>query len=226
MKDIFTLNAEKHVDVLTQNLIKWLRDESSQDEEKVVILHMFSNAGWLTYGALLDRLTKEGDEFVKKIKGCVVDSAPAARNDSQVWASGFAAALLKKKRAGTQMELQYGDVGMPMYAKPSIKETTTLAVLERISALVLKTPYVKRHLNHVVSVLANKQPSCPQLYIYSSADAVIPANSVETYIAEQQKAGNIVHTCNFQSSPHVDHFRSFPEKYGEQLARFLKVCLP
>lgn len=233
MKDLLTLKAgdraEKHVDVLTQNLVQWLKEDASQGNEKIVIFHTFSNTGWLTYGAVLERLINEGDEYVEKIKGCVVDSAPSARPDPQVWASGFSAALLKKGSVATQM-LQSGSAdawnGMIAYPKPSLKETALLATLEKFFSVFLQIPYVNRRLNAVVSVLANQQPSCPQLYIYSSADTVIPAKSVESFIEEQKKAGHMVSACNFQCSPHVDHFRAFPEKYSEQLTSFLKVCVP
>ena len=85
---------------------------------------------------------------------------------------------------------------------------------------------LSRRLTDVVTVLSNQQPACPQLYVYSSADAVIPATSVEAFIEEQKKAGRMVKACNFETSPHVDHFRSHPEKYSEQLTCFLKVCMP
>lgn len=232
MKDILTLKAadraEKHVDVLTQNLVQWLKEDTKQGNEKLVIFHTFSNTGWLTYGAVLERLINQGDDFLEKIKGCVVDSAPSARPDPQVWASGFSAALLKKSSVATQ-KLQSGADslnGIITTSKPSLKETALLALLEKFFSVFLQMPYVNRRLNDVVSVLSNQQPSCPQLYIYSSADTVIPAKSVESFIEEQKKAGRLVSACNFQCSPHVDHFRTFPEKYSEQLTSFLKVCMP
>lgn len=233
MKDLVTLKAgdraEKHVDVLTQNLVQWLKEDASEGNEKIVIFHTFSNTGWLIYGAVLERLINQGDELLERIKGCVVDSAPSARPDPHVWASGFSAALLKKSSVATQMLQPRGADdwnGMISYPKPSFKEAALLAMLENFFSVFLQIPYVNRRLNDVVSVLANQQPACPQLYIYSSADIVIPAKSVESFIEEQRKAGHMVRACNFQCSPHVDHFRTFPEKYSEQLTNFLKLCVP
>lgn len=79
-----------------------------------------------------------------------------------------------------------------------------------------------RRLSDVLGLLFSGQPACPQLYIYSSADRVIPAESVESFIEEQRKAGREVRACNFVSTPHVDHFRNDPKLYTTQLSQFLE----
>lgn len=86
--------------------------------------------------------------------------------------------------------------------------------------------HLYRRLAEIVTVLQKKQPPCPQLYIYSTADKVIPVKAVEAFIDDQRKAGRVVRACNLQSSPHVDHFRSHPQLYSEQLSSFLKEVLP
>lgn len=82
-----------------------------------------------------------------------------------------------------------------------------------------------RRLSDVMSMLSSKQPSCPQLYMYSSADRVIPADSVESFVEAQRRAGHDVRACNFVSSPHVDHFRNDPKLYTSQLSQFLEECV-
>ena len=76
-----------------------------------------------------------------------------------------------------------------------------------------------------MELLSSKQPKCPQLYIYSSADRVIPAKSVESFIEVQRRAGREVRACDFVSSPHVDHYRSNPGLYTSQLSNFLEECV-
>ncbi|GMP92314.1 hypothetical protein CsSME_00042590 [Camellia sinensis var. sinensis] len=82
-----------------------------------------------------------------------------------------------------------------------------------------------RRLSEVLGLLTLRQPSCPQLYIYSSADRVIPAGSVESFIEEQRRTGHEVRACNFVSTPHVDHFRNDPKLYSTQLTQFFDDCV-
>ena len=229
----------KHADLLSKDMFKWLKSSPQDDAEKQgngskqIIFHIFSNTGWLMYGVILERIIGKGecDDFVKKIKGCIVDSAPCVKLDPRVWASGFFAAFLKRQSISTYSneyntasnELGYGSV---LIKKPNLKEVVLVTMLEKFFSLFLKVPCVKKRLNELEFVLAHKQPvSCPHLYMYSSSDTVIPVGLIKAFIEEQKKIGRLVRSCDFKYSPHVDHFRSFPEKYSEQLAKFLKECI-
>lgn len=77
-----------------------------------------------------------------------------------------------------------------------------------------------------MELLSWNQPNCPQLYMYSSADRVIPAKSVESFVESQRRrAEREVRSCDFVSSPHVDHYRSNPGLYTSQLTSFLEDCV-
>ena len=68
--------------------------------------------------------------------------------------------------------------------------------------------------------------SWPHLYLYSSADLVIPASHVEGMADSREKAGvKFVEKHNFQTSPHVLHFKEFPEQYQELCVNFVRKCL-
>ncbi|MCL7030743.1 hypothetical protein MKW94_004200 [Papaver nudicaule] len=109
--------------------------------------------------------------------------------------------------------------------RPAVAEAALLVVLEKFFEVVLNLPKINRRLLDVMSLLSVEQPKCPQLYIYSSADKVIPAKSVESFIEEQRKSGIEVRACDFVSTPHVDHYRNDPTLYTSQLTNFLEDCV-
>ncbi|KAI3812304.1 hypothetical protein L1987_17011 [Smallanthus sonchifolius] len=209
--------AEQHVDLLVNHLAEWLEEEYG----KKLVFHTFSNTGWLIYGAMLEKFQRQDHTLMDRIKGCIVDSAPVAAPDPQVWASGFSAAFLKKNSIAAKGYRNTDDIAV----KPTMSEAALLVILEKFFGVVLNLPAVNQRLSNVLVQLKSGQPTCPQLYIYSSADKVIPAGSVESFIEVQQRTGRVVRSCNFKSTPHVDHFRHEPELYTAQLSQFLKDCV-
>lgn len=76
-------------------------------------------------------------------------------------------------------------------------------------------------MNNIVSVLTENQPSYPELYLYSSGDKVVPYKSIELLIEKRMKTGRKIFSYNFGMSPHVDHYRTYPDIYSSQLHKFL-----
>ncbi|CAI5514758.1 unnamed protein product [Closterium sp. Naga37s-1] len=105
-------------------------------------------------------------------------------------------------------------------------ESVLVTALWLIFQVALRIPYVKGKLGEVTNTLHHHQPNCPQLYFYSEADIVIPLPAVEKFILGQRAQGHRVMSMRFECSPHVDHFRTFPELYTQQLETYLKACLP
>eukprot|EP00850_Spirogloea_muscicola_P021466 SM000250S08724 [mRNA] locus=s250:37521:38689:- [translate_table: standard] len=222
---------------LVDELERWLDLDSGGDGgDKAILFHTFSNTGWLTYGAVLQRLReRHGERAVAQICGCVVDSAPAPDPDPRIWASGFSAALLKKRSAavagGGDVRVAAAargtaDVAGAAAPRPDAVESALRVILEQFFAVFLQLPSIKMRLAEVTEVLAREQPMCPQLYIYSTADAVIPARSVEAFMATQRAGGRRVLARKLDRSPHVDHLRTYPDLYTAQLRTFLSECLP
>ncbi|XP_006878553.2 transmembrane protein 53 isoform X2 [Amborella trichopoda] len=191
VKDVFRLKlglgfgVEDLIRDLTQELVSWLSVKEVDGRERCLLFHTFSNAGWLTYGVILENLLmREG--LIEKIKGCVVDSGPEPKLNPQVWAAGFGTALLKKQSNLTRSAAESNESDEN---KPPLKETMVMGILEKIFSVVLKLPPVNQRLTKIISVLSNCQPSCPQLYLYSTADSVIPVESVGSFMEEQKRLG-------------------------------------
>ncbi|XP_060193228.1 uncharacterized protein LOC132622616 isoform X2 [Lycium barbarum] len=223
VKDVLSFDLgkklEQRIAVLANELALWL---SESDED-----------GRESYGAILENL-KNRQDLLEKIKGCVVDSGGDPVISPKVWAAGFTAAMLKKRSSFAYSSEEAGEgneVGSPLtLGKVQMKgamlmEILLFAALEKLFSVLLSLPDVNERLTKILSVLVNNQPSCPQLYLYSTADRVIPFQSVETFIEEQRKSGREVHAFNFGSSPHVDHYRTFPDNYVSVLQKFLQECM-
>ncbi|XP_020100722.1 transmembrane protein 53-like isoform X2 [Ananas comosus] len=220
---------EERIGRFAREIADWCAEKDGDGRERYLIFHTFSNTGWLTG----KKQEQSRADILEKIKGCIVDSGAAAEISPQVWAAGFCAALLKKRSSltyssGEAFEGSKQDVSLHKLndesIRPSLGEIIIFSLLLKFFNIVLSLPDVNRRLSKVISVLSKNQPSWPQLYLYSFADRVIPAESVENFIKEQKTLGRDVYAYNFGSSPHVDHFRSFPQLYTAKIDEFLKIC--
>ncbi|CAI9110802.1 OLC1v1010889C1 [Oldenlandia corymbosa var. corymbosa] len=222
---------EDRISGLTHELTSWLSESEKDGRERFLIFHTFSNTGWLGYGAILDNLLNKPN-LLEKVKGCVVDSGGDPNIDPKVWAAGFTAALLKKYSSSAYPSVEQGDLnalekGMDTskIGKPLLIETMLLSALEKFFSYILNLREVNQKLAKIVATLSNNQPSCPLLYLYSAADKVIPYQAVESFIELQRRSGRDVRSFNFGTSPHVDHYRTFPSLYTSEIEKFLNDCL-
>ncbi|KAL6520031.1 hypothetical protein OROHE_017174 [Orobanche hederae] len=222
---------EERIQRLTNELGSWLSNESGRD--RFLLFHTFSNTGWLAYGAILDYL-KGREDLLEKIKGCVVDSGGDPNIDPKVWAAGFTAALLKKSSSATYPSTETGEeTQLECYTnesrieekEPFLIENLLLFAFEKLFSYLLNLPHINQRLTKIISGLSENQPSCPQMYLYSSGDKVIPFQAVELFLEKQKNIGKQVFSFNFSSSPHVDHYRTSPDLYASKLDDFLKECL-
>lgn len=66
---------------------------------------------------------------------------------------------------------------------------------------------------------------CPQLFLYSRADALIPAADVEELMEARRRKGVEVKQMVWADSPHIRHFTFYPEVYAKTCQDFAQACL-
>lgn len=193
---------------LVEGLIMQLAERQAawQDpKEWRLLFHCFSNTGWYTFGAVIEGLLTKAVTMMQHVVGSVVDSAPHAQPCAKVWASGFTSALLPRRDLTNEFR-QNVHAWMECFFEQWLKGTAGL------------------RLQQLAAVLQQYQ-TFPQLYIYSESDHVVPHTSVEAFMEGQSKLGRVVSGMRFQTSPHVDHFRSNTLAYTEGLKRFVADAL-
>ncbi|KHG01608.1 Transmembrane 53 [Gossypium arboreum] len=207
---------EQRVSELGNELAKWVMEEEEDGRERCFIFHAFSNTGWFLFQR------REG--LKEKIRGVIIDSGAADPLNPKVWAAGFAAAILKKQSSLVNGLESVETDSKLQKVEPGIIESVLLSALEKLFKFVLNMPDVNRRLRKTINAIMQHTPPCPQLYLYSTADKVAPYKSIELCIEEMRKKGIKVFSFNFGISPHVDHYRAFPNIYSSQLHNFLKEC--
>lgn len=66
----------------------------------------------------------------------------------------------------------------------------------------------------------------PNLYLYSTADVIVPSKQIEEMANARREIGvPFVQQHNFGTSPHVMHLKLFPDTYKSECVNFLNKCL-
>lgn len=214
---------EKRISNFGSELGAWVLGKEKDGRERCLIFHTFSNTGWLSCGGIVNSF-RGRDDIMEKIRGIVIDSGGGGLLDPKVWAAGFGTAILKKGNSPVN-----GSETQPSTLNPQEKElpkteAMLLLVLEKIFSFLLNLPDVNRRAREKINALTERPLPCPQLYLYSSGDTVVPSESIELMMEDQRRKGAKVFSYNFRTSPHVDHYRTFPDIYSSELHKFLREC--
>lgn len=187
-----------------------------------VILHSFSNAGWLFTGQLLRAtahpppLTLPADHaralqalMHAHVAAVVLDSAPG-RIDADVAARGFGAALANQEAEGF-------DGRYPLVT----------ALARHLFRWYLRAPVIATRLREVQAAWATPASgwggnAAPLLHLYSDADVLIPREDMEAFAAGQVRAGRRVQAVVFEGAPHVRLLQADPDKYREAVRAFVE----
>lgn len=175
-------------------------------ENSPVLFHVFSNGGFMLYRYIVDLLHTDQQFGSLCVIGAVVDSAPGSGN---------------VRGAMRALNATLGPDVSPVLR-------SALIALFAVSVLVLRiilyplTKYI--HKNHYDAV-QERPPRWPHLHLYSTADQVIRHRDIEIFVDALKQKGVPVDSFDFVSTPHVGHFRKFPEQYALSCRNFLAACV-
>lgn len=175
-------------------------------ENSPIFFHIFSNGGFMLYRYIVELLHSDKQFSSLCVIGALVDSAPGSGN-----VRGALRALTAILGPKISPVLRY--VLLALFA-------VTVFMLRVVFYPVTK--YI--HKNHYDAV-QERPPSWPHLYLYSRADQVIRHRDVEVFVENFKLKGVPVEHFDFVSSPHVGHFRDFPEQYTRKCRDFLVACM-
>lgn len=175
-------------------------------ENSPIFFHVFSNGGFMLYRYISELLHSDKQFSSLCVVGALVDSAPGSAN-----VRGALRALRATLGPKISPVLRY--VLLALFA-------VTVFLLRIV--LYPLTKYI--HKNHYDAV-QDRPPAWPHLHLYSRADQVIRHGDIQLFVETLRQKGVPVDVFDFVSSPHVGHFRDFPEQYACKCRDFLVACM-
>jgi len=171
-----------------------------------VIYHVFSNGGFLFLGALI-RATQMGlvpEWVLGSPSGIIIDSAPGEISVDMA-ARGVGAAAFKEGSKGFEDRF-------PFFVDLS----------RSLFQFYLNIPFIKNRIAEVKHAWEVHSPTCPQLFLFSEEDVLIPPEDIERFMLVQRNRGVQVSSNRWQGTLHVEHYREYPEEYIGELKQFVK----
>lgn len=159
---------------------------------KECYVHVLSNGGLVVYKELIGLFTE------KKIscRGLIIDSAP-----SKFLSPVYAPEVLKLAQLSYQKNL--------LYAIPA-------NILWLISRFYNFLDFHNKDLRDPI-----KNPLLPTLYFFSDADTLITAPEISDFITHRSNLGCETTAIRFSDSPHIQHYRYYPEEYKKNVHEFI-----
>jgi hypothetical protein len=174
-------------------------------------VHLFSNGGIQSLFSLFHLLDKKNERLLS-IDALVIDSAPTPTAKGNIAEGTNVLYTLLPEARGLLAWIKpaswyiiYGFLGVHQLVLPMITGKETL--LEH---------------NYRIFMSDSRVSKVPKCFIYSLHDQLVGAKGIQETIQKlNQDPTNIVVWREFVDSPHVQHYRKYPEEYKNTLFRFL-----
>ena len=199
--DVRTVTAAQSIDD-TFFPPAWTRLEATADAALdavgggPVIAHAFSNGGVLLLLKMLERAPG------LDVAGLVVDSAPSPPG-------------VVRPAAAPVVILSAG-LGAAEAARTLARHAPYALAAEALRPLRGTPPPLD-----ALATFADVGTTCPELYLFSEGDGLVPPRGIRAHAAERAARGVDVALREFDDSPHCGHYRAHPVDYARAVADFV-----
>jgi len=174
--------------------------------------HIFSTGGFVHAGTMWRWMDEVEDvmlrrDLLEEVAGIILDSAPS-RVDEDIAARAVMSVLSNQP-------------ALP----PGAGEGPVLGAARNVLRLWFNSSSIKKREEEVYEAWYNRAPYCPQLYLYSEGDPLVPPSHVEQYMKVQESRGVEVSSYKWRDSGHCEHFRRYPHEYAFQISTFISKAL-
>jgi hypothetical protein len=187
----------------------------------IFIVHAFSNGGCLLYEAIRNILLDQGSHYCysrlhRKLGGVIFDSCPGLFDES------IGGTTLEEGLTEAMMSCSIEDQNKFLAKRRAITE------LERINPVLQgrKLQLINERNQSFIRGMENDPLICHQLFLYSTADKLIPHEPLKGLIDHKKRRNKavLIMEKNFLDSPHILHFRYHPTEYRNAVQEFLASC--
>lgn len=185
----------------------------AEGPDRPLLVHLFSDNGFIGWAALLEALvaTADGARVKAAIRGVIYDSSPGLWNVrgrldfARRFALGMTPALSRRLGFGARERI------------PVV--TTALGVA--FLGYQVAFPRAVAAMRSAGVRVARLQPSCPHLFVYGGRDVLVPRDDVRAWIARERAAGIDVDEVEIPNGRHVALYPSEPRVYRDALKAFV-----
>lgn len=187
---------------VAQNLLDILVEMKS-DQDRSIIIYAFSMGGFNVYHFIRQAISSPEHQHFNSIHvvGCIFDSCPHFPGMHSL--------------PGVQSSI------VETIPNPLAKGVVWIGLGIACPVAFLLSPHVK----HLIPDNINSPLGCPELFLYSDADHLVPDNNVKTFMKVHEEKGIKVFSKLMKGSGHVQHFKNYPEDYLNQINTFTDYCL-
>ena len=212
-----TLEGLKRSDAYSRSLAPLAAELAAEAGTRPIIVHLFSDNGFIGWAALLDALstTEGGRQARAAMRGVILDSCPGlwairGRIDfARRFALGMTPVISRIAKLGHRERLPF---------------LTPLLAVGFVGYQALFRRSVRVMLSASGRVEAN-QPRCRHLVMYGEQDILVPPRDVRAWIARQRDAGLDVEEHAFADARHVALYPKDPRRYRTTIRTFVTGVL-